>query len=69
MPSIPAEVEAGGRRQRQADLCGFQASLIYRASSRSTRTIHKNPVSRKNPKRKKKRKEERKKERKLVEVF
>lgn len=29
MPSIPAEVEAGGRRQRQADFCVFQASQDY----------------------------------------
>jgi hypothetical protein len=27
------------RRQRQADLCEFEASLVYRASSRTGRTV------------------------------
>jgi hypothetical protein len=38
-PLIPAL-----RRQRQADLCEFEASLVYRVSSRTTQ---KNPVSNK----------------------
>ena len=51
MPLIPAQ-----RRQRQADLCEFEASLVYRVSSRTTEDIHRNPVS-KRKKRKKERKE------------
>ena len=31
-------------RQRLADLCGFKASLVYRVSSRTTKTIQRNPV-------------------------
>jgi hypothetical protein len=34
-------------RQKQADLCEFEASLIYRVSSRTARAIHRNPVSKK----------------------
>jgi 3-polyprenyl-4-hydroxybenzoate decarboxylase len=45
------------RRQRQVDLCEFQASLIYTVNSRTARAIQRNPVS-------KKKKKERKKERK-----
>ena len=33
------------RRQRQIDLCEFEASLIYKASSRTAMAIQKNPVS------------------------
>ena len=33
------------RRQRQAELCEFEASLVYRASSRTARTTQRNPVS------------------------
>ena len=41
MPLIPTI-----GRQRQADLCEFKISLIYRVSSRTARTVtHKNPVS------------------------
>jgi hypothetical protein len=32
-------------RQRQVDLCGFKASLVYRASSRTARATERNPVS------------------------
>ena len=39
------------RRQRQADLCEFEASLAYRASSRTDR-IQRNPVSKCKQKRK-----------------
>jgi hypothetical protein len=35
-PLIPAP-----RRQRQVNLCEFEASLVYRASSSTTRPIHK----------------------------
>ena len=40
MPLIPAL-----RRQRQADLCEFEASLVYIASSRTARATLKHPVS------------------------
>jgi hypothetical protein len=40
MPLIPALI-----RQRQADLCEFEASLLYRLSSRMTRAVtQRNPV-------------------------
>ena len=40
MPLIPAL-----RRQRQVDLCEFEASLVYRASSRTVRAVtQRNPV-------------------------
>ena len=33
-------------RQRQADLCEFEASLVYRVSSRTARAVsQRNPVS------------------------
>jgi hypothetical protein len=35
------------QRQRQEDLCKFQASLVYRASSRAARATQRNPVSNK----------------------
>ena len=35
------------RRQRQADLCEFKASLGYRASSRTVRATQRNPVMKK----------------------
>ena len=34
------------RRLRQADLCKFRASLVYRVSSRSARVTQRNPVLR-----------------------
>ena len=34
----------GLRRQRQVDICEFEASLVYKASSRTARTVR-NPVS------------------------
>jgi hypothetical protein len=40
VPLIPAL-----RRQRQADLCEFEASLVYRVSSRTSRAIQRNSVS------------------------
>jgi hypothetical protein len=33
-------------KQRQEDLCEFQASLVYRVSSRIARSTQRNPVSR-----------------------
>ena len=40
MPLIPAH-----GRQRQVDLCEFEASLVYRASSRTARAVtQRNPV-------------------------
>ena len=38
MPLIPG-------RQRQVDLCEFEASLFYRASSRTARITQRNPVT------------------------
>jgi len=35
-------------RQRQADLCKFNVSLVYRLSSRTARATQMNPVSNKN---------------------
>ena len=36
------------RRQRQVDLCEFEGSLIYRASSRTAMAVtQRNPVSKK----------------------
>jgi hypothetical protein len=35
------------RRQRQVDLCEFEASLVYRLSSRTARATQKNLVSKK----------------------
>ena len=40
MPLIPAL-----GRQRQVDLCEFEASLVYRVSSRTARATQRNPVS------------------------
>ena len=41
-------------RQRQADLSEFQASLVYKASSRTDRTVtQRNPVLKKAGKKKK----------------
>ena len=40
------------QRQRQAELCEFEASLVYGVSSRTARTTQRNPVS-KNQKEKK----------------
>ena len=37
------------RRQRQVDLCEFEASLVYKASSRTARAVtQRNPVLEKN---------------------
>jgi hypothetical protein len=35
------------RRQRQVDLIEFEASLVYRVSSRTARATQRNPVSKK----------------------
>jgi hypothetical protein len=37
------------------DLCEFEASLVYRVSSRTARAIQRNPVSKKKKKKKKER--------------
>jgi hypothetical protein len=42
MPLIPAL-----RRQRQADLCEFEASLLYRVSSKTDKAIHRETKSQK----------------------
>ena len=41
-------------RPRQTDLCEFEASLVYRTSSRSARATQRNPVSRKKKKKERK---------------
>ncbi|EGW12670.1 hypothetical protein I79_021887 [Cricetulus griseus] len=54
MPLIPAL-----RRQRQADLCEFEASLVYRASARiGSKTSKRNPVSGRKTKENKKKNQE-----------
>jgi hypothetical protein len=35
-------------RQRQADLCEFEASLVYQISSRTARATQRTPVSKQN---------------------
>jgi hypothetical protein len=35
------------QEQRHADLCEFEASLVYTVSSRTARTTQRNPVSKK----------------------
>ena len=47
MPLIPTF-----GRQRQADLSEFEASLVYRVSSRTSRATQRNPVSKKTRKKK-----------------
>jgi hypothetical protein len=32
------------RRQRQADFCEFEASLVYKSNSRKVRATQRNPV-------------------------
>jgi hypothetical protein len=41
-------------RQRQEDLCEFEASLVYIMSSRTARAIWRDPISKEKKKRKKK---------------
>ena len=55
MSLIPAP-----ERQRQVDLCEFEASLVYKASSRTGRTVtQRSPITRE------KKKEERKKRKEI----
>jgi hypothetical protein len=61
MPSIPALW-----RQRQANLCEFYVSLVYRVSTRIARDTWRHPVLEK-LKKKKEKKEKRKKEEKRRE--
>jgi hypothetical protein len=44
------------QKQRQVDFCEFEASLIYRVSSRMARVAQRNCLEKKNPKPKAKRK-------------
>ena len=37
------------RRQRQVDLCEFEASLVYRVSSRTAEVTQRKPISEKPP--------------------
>jgi hypothetical protein len=50
----------GGRGRRISE---FEASLVYRVSSRTARAIQRNPVSKNKQKKKKERKRERERER------
>lgn len=43
MPLVPTF-----SRQRQGELCEFKAGLFYKVSSRTTRAIQTNPVSKNN---------------------
>jgi len=38
------------RRQRQAELCEFKASLVYRVNSRTAKAMQRNPVSKRKKK-------------------
>jgi hypothetical protein len=51
----------GGRDRRISE---FEASLVYKVSSRAARAIQRSPVSKKKKKKKKERKKERKRKRK-----
>jgi len=55
MPLIPAL-----RRQRQADLCKFKASLVCRVSFRSARATQRNHISKNKNKNKKNQKKQNK---------
>jgi hypothetical protein len=54
----------GGRGRRISE---FEASLVYKMSSRTARATQRNPVSKK-PKRKKKRKKKKKKEKENISL-
>ena len=54
-------------RQREAELCEFQASLYYRESSKAPRATHRNLVLEKEKKKKEERKEKKRKEKKRKE--
>jgi hypothetical protein len=58
-----------GGRDRQISEFEFEASLVYKVSSRTARTIQRNPVSKKKRKRKRKRKKEKKKKCIVVVAF
>jgi hypothetical protein len=38
------------KRQKQEDLCKFEASLVYKVSSRTARATQRNPVSKRHSK-------------------
>jgi hypothetical protein len=42
---MPGMVTVLYLQQRQVDLCEFEASLVYRVSSRTARATQRNPVS------------------------
>jgi hypothetical protein len=43
----PVPLTSALRRQRQTDLCEFQASVVYTVSFRPTRVVHRDPLKRK----------------------
>jgi hypothetical protein len=58
-PLIPAF-----RKQRQVGLYEFQASLLYRVSSRTSRATQRNPVTKKERRRRRRRRKRRRRKRK-----
>jgi hypothetical protein len=56
----------GGRGRRISE---FEASLVYRVSSRTARATQRNPVSKKTKNQKKKKKEEEEEEKRILEVM
>jgi hypothetical protein len=55
---IKVGCDLGGRGRRISE---FEASLVYKVSSRTARATHRNPVSKKPKKKKKKKKEKKRK--------
>jgi hypothetical protein len=56
----------GGRGRRISE---FEASLVYRVSSRTARATQRNPVSKKKKKKKRKRERERERERETISIL
>jgi hypothetical protein len=56
----------GGRGRRSSE---FEASLVYRVSSRTAKATQRNPVSKNQTKKKKKKKKEREREKKIAKEW
>ena len=54
-------------KQKQADLCEFVASLVYRGSSRTARATQRNPASKNKEKRREEKREKRREEKRREE--
>jgi hypothetical protein len=63
-PLIPQHLGGRGRQ-----ISEFEASLVYRVSSRTARAIQRNPVLKKQKERKRERKKEREKERNQLQII